>query len=348
MTTLVKLPTSRLSADEAPGLEDRLLRFQRAKLTANFLTHTVVVFVTVFLFASLATFALQGLSGLSPAYLLLPDSATAEQITALEHEWGLDKPFYVQYLDWLWGILHGDLGYSWYNGASVSELLWSRAIVSLSVAGLALVIGVVVGFALGALAAKFQTTWIDRSITGFTTIFSVVPPFVVGISLVSIFAVKLGWFPSAGYVSIASGGLGGWLSYLWLPALALSFDTIADIARQLRVGLIQAYRENWVTGAQVRGLGSRRIFFVHVLRNAGGPALTVLGMKFPSLLGGAVITEAIFGLAGYGQFAADSANRGDVPSVQGVLVVAVLLVVVFNLLVNFLLVRLIPAAGRGI
>lgn len=315
---------------------------------ARIVAHTVIVFATVFLFATFITFALQGLSGLSPAHLQLGESATPEQVAALEHEWGLDRPFLVQYIDWFGGILHGDLGNSWYNGASVTDLLASRAGISLSVAGLALVIGIVLGFGLGVLAAAYPTSLLDRSITGFTTVISVMPSFVVGIALVAVFAVSLGWFPSAGYVPIERGGVGLWLWHLWLPAIALSFDTVADLARQMRVGLIQAGRENYVTGAQMRGLGSRRIFFGHVLRNGAGPALTVLGMKFPALLGGAVVTEAIFGLAGFGKFAADSASRGDVPSVQGVLVVAIVLVVVFNLIVNLLLVRLNPASARGV
>lgn len=312
------------------------------------IVHTVVVFATVFLFATFITFALQGLSGLSPAHLQLGESATAEQIAALEHQWGLDRPFIEQYLDWFFSILQGDLGTSWYNGASISELLASRAPISLSIAGLALVIGIVFGFGLGVLAAAYPTSLLDRSITGFTTIISVMPAFVVGIALIVIFAVGLGWFPSAGYVPIERGGVGLWLWHLWLPAIALSLDTIADLARQMRVGLIQAGRENYVVGAQMRGLGSRRIFFGHVLRNGAGPALTVLGLKFPALLGGAVVTETIFGLAGFGKFAADSASRGDVPAVQGVLVVAIVLVVVFNLIVNLLLVRLNPASARGV
>ena len=233
------------------------------------------------------------------------------------------------------------------DGTSVSSALFGRAIISLSIAGLALVIGVTLGFALGALAALWQTTWVDRAITGFTTIISVMPSFVVGIVLVAVFAVSLGWFPSAGYVPIGQG-ITPWFQHIWLPALAISFDTIADVARQLRAGLIGAYRENYVVGAVVRGLGPRRIFFVHVLRNGVGPALTVLGMKFPNLLGGAVVTEAIFGLAGYGKYAADSAQRGDVPAVQGVLDVSIVVVVVFNLLVNTALVKITPASARGV
>ncbi|WP_246278841.1 ABC transporter permease subunit [Phytohabitans rumicis] len=143
-------------------------------------------------------------------------------------------------------------------------------------------------------------------------------------------------------------GIGAWLAHITLPAIALSFDTVSDVARQLRAGLVAAYRENYVTGAVVRGLSPRRIFFRHVLRNGIGPSVAVLGLKFPNLLGGAVVTEAIFGMPGFGQFAAGSAQRGDVPAVQGVLVVSVVLVVVFNLLVNIVLGRVAPASARGV
>jgi peptide/nickel transport system permease protein len=344
MAVAVAEPRATLGAASTPPRHRR----RGAHQSLRFVLHSLVVFATVFFFATLITFALQDLSGLSPAHLQLSESATPEQVAALEHEWGLDRPWIVQYADWLTGVLQGDLGNSWYNGASIAGLLASRAVISLSVAGLALVIGIVFGFVFGVLAAVFRTTWIDRTITAFTTFISVMPSFVVGIGLVAIFAVALGWFPSAGYVPLETGGVAAWLQHLWLPALALSFDTVADVARQMRAGLVGAYRDNYVTGAVVRGLGARRIFFVHVLRNGSGPALTVLGMKFPALLGGAVVTEAIFGLAGFGKFAADSASRGDVPAVQGVLVVAIVLVVLFNLLVNVFLVRLNPASARGV
>ncbi|GGN95168.1 ABC transporter permease [Actinoplanes lobatus] len=311
------------------------------------LLRTVAIFVPVFLVATFVTFALRALSGLTPAHLQLGESATPEMVAAIEHEWGLDRPFLVQYLDWFGELLKGDLGVSWFNGADIATLLLQGAIVSLSVAGLALVIGVVFGFGFGVLAAVRRTTWVDRAITGFMTFISVMPSFVVGIALVVVFAVSLGWFPSAGYVP-AERGTGVWLAHLVLPAIALSFDTVSDVARQLRAGLVAAYRENYVTGAVVRGIGPRRIFFRHVLRNGMGPALVVLGMKFPNLLGGAVVTESIFGMPGFGQFAADSAQRGDVPAVQGVLVVSVVLVVVFNLLVNVILVRVAPASARGV
>lgn len=313
----------------------------------SILARSIAIFVPVFLVATFVTFALRSLSGLSPATLQLGESATPEAIAQIEHQWGLDRPFLTQYLDWFTKMLSGDLGTSWYNGAEISRLLAEGAVISLSVAGLALVIGVVFGFGFGILAALRRTSWVDRAITGFLTVISVMPPFVVGIALVGVFAVGLGWFPSAGYAP-AERGIGVWLAHITLPAVALSFDTISDVARQLRTGLVAAYRENYVTGALVRGLSPRRIFFRHVLRNGIGPSLAVLGLKFPNLLGGAVVTEAIFGMPGFGQFAAGSAQRGDVPAVQGVLVVSVVLVVVFNLLVNIVLGRMAPASARGV
>jgi peptide/nickel transport system permease protein len=323
-------------------------KIQRAALRVlSTLLRSVLIFIPAFLVATFVTFALRALTGLSPARIQLGEDATPAAIARIEHQWGLDRPFLVQYGSWLNGVLHGRLGASWSNGADISTLIGNGFVISLSVAALALVIGIVAGFGFGTLAALRQATWIDRTITGFMTFISVMPAFVVGIVLVEIFAVGLRWLPSAGYMPV-SAGLVPWLSHIILPALALSFDTVSDVARQLRSGLIAAYHENYVIGAVVRGLGPRRIFFRHVLRNGAGPALAVLGLKFPALIGGAVITEWIFGLQGFGRFANDSAQAGDVPSVQGVLVVSIVLVVVFNLVVNVILARVTPAAQRGV
>ena len=307
----------------------------------------LAAFVPVFVLGSFFTFLLGALSGLNPATIQLGEAATPQAVHALEKQWGLQRPFFVQYFDWFGKVLTGNFGNSWVNGNSVSSLLAGRAVISLSAAGLALLIGVVVGFALGGLATRYQSTWVDRVVTVFTSTISVMPPFIVGVALIDIFAVNLHWLPAAGYVPFGNGA-GLWLSHIILPALALSFDTVADVARQLRVGLVTAQRQNYVTGAVVRGLSGRRIFFVHVLRNGVGPALAVLGLKFPNLLGGAVVTEAIFQLSGYGVFASQSAIKGDVPAVQAVLVVSVVLVVLFNMIVNVVLTRLIPASSRGV
>lgn len=311
------------------------------------LARSVAIFVPVFFVGTFVTFALRAVSGLSPARLQLGEDATPQAIAQIERQWGLDRPFLDQYWSWFTGVLHGDLGRSWSNGADITTMIGLGLGVSLSVAILALVLGVLLGFLLGTVAALRRTTWLDRAITGFVTVVSVMPAFVVGIVLVEIFAVGLGWLPSGGY-SPPTDGIGPWLSSIILPALALSFDVTADVARQLRTGLVTAYRENYVLGAVVRGLSARRIFFRHVLRNGVGPVLATLGLRFPILIGQSVVTEWIFGLQGFGRFANDSAQAGDVPAVQGVLVVSVVMVVTFNLIVNIVLGRVTPAAQRGV
>lgn len=337
-------------AEREPASRSEVLLARTGHAASRVLTtlgRTVAVFVPVFAVATFITFALRWMSGLSPARIQLGEQATPEAIAQVESQWGLDQPFLVQYWDWLSGVLHGELGTSWVNGADISTLIGLSLGVSLSVATLALVIGVVVGLVLGTAAALRPGSLLDRAVTGLVTVISVMPAFVVGIVLVTVFAVGLHWFPSAGYVP-PEAGVAPWLAHILLPALALSVDVVADVARQLRGGLVAAYRENYVTGAVVRGLSDRRIFFRHVLRNGIGPALAVLGLKVPSLVGASVVTEWIFGLQGFGRFANDAAQAGDVPAVQGVLVVSIVIVVTFNLVVNLVLTRVTPASQRGV
>jgi peptide/nickel transport system permease protein len=310
------------------------------------LLRTVAIVVPVFLFATFVTFALGAFSGLSPAALKLGDSATTAQVAAVNAQFGLNQPLGVRYLDWLGGVVGGNFGNSWFNDLPVGPQIFERLGISISIAGFALVLGVAGGFALGLLAAVRRGSWVDRLVTGIATAISTLPPFVVAIVLILVFCVTLHLLPSAGYVD-PSVNVGQWLSLITLPAIALSLDTVADLARQLRTGLVAAYDENYVTGAIARGFSKRRVLLVHVLRNGGGPALAVLGLRAPALLGGAVVTETIFGMEGFGRFTSESALRGDVPAVQGALVVGIALVLGFNLVVNALLARLIPASRRG-
>lgn len=309
----------------------------------------VFISVTIFFFATIVTFLLRAATGITPVSLLLRNDETIdpEKEAQILAGWGLDKPLIEQYLTWLGGVLHGDLGTSWINGVSVSEVLAQRVPVSLSIALLGLIIGLVFGVLLGITAAVTQGSILDRGITVFTSFISSVPSFVVAIVLISVFAVGLGWLPAGGYVP-PEVDPAAWAARIILPAIALSLDTVADIARQLRNGIVGTMHSNYATGAFLRGFSYNRVLYGHVLRNGVGPALTVLGMKFPALLGGAVITEAIFGLPGYGVYTTRAASYGDVPIVQGALVISVVLVLVFNLLVNATINRLSPTTKRGI
>lgn len=321
------------------------IRLRHAKAFVMWVLSSIVIIVPVFFFSTLITFVLGAASGLNPAAGIAGDSATPEMIAQINAELGLDQPLLQQYLVWMHGIVTGDLGTSWFNHVQVSELIGQRLAVSLSVAGVALLIGIVFGVLLGVLAAVNQGNWIDRTITGVTTVVSTLPPFVVAIGLILIFSLWLRWLPSAGYVP-PSQNFGLWLKLVTMPAIALSVDVAAELARQLRTGLVSTLAENYVVGAIVRGLGWPRILFVHVLRNGAGPALSILGMKIPTLLGGAVVTETIFTMPGLGMLSADSALRGDVPVVQGTLVVSIAFVLAANILINVLQGTLQPASRR--
>ncbi|MFD4652990.1 MULTISPECIES: ABC transporter permease [unclassified Streptomyces] len=301
--------------------------------------------VTVFLLASLLTFALGALSEANPAAAVLGDIATPADIARMEAQFGLDRPLYAQYLSWLSHAIGGDLGVSWFTGVPVADSVAEALPVDLSIAGLALLLAVFIGGGAGIAAALNNGGRIDRTVTLICSVLATLPPFLIGIVLIVVFAVQLGALPTGGYIPIGENP-GQWLRYAILPAFALSLDAAASLARQLRTSLVGALRENYVTGAQMRGFSARRVLFGHVLRNAAGPALSVLGMSVPLILGGAVVTEKIFNLPGIAQLSLQSAEQHDIPVIQGTLLVTICVVLVANIAVNAALAALNPAARR--
>lgn len=306
----------------------------------------VVVTVTVLFLASVITFALGALSDSNPAAAALGETATPEDIARLDHEFGLDRPLVVQYLSWVGNALTGDLGRSWFTTIPVADSIKTALPVDLSIAALALVLAIVIGGGAGIGAALSNGGIFDRAVTMVCSILATLPPFVIGMALIVVFAVKLQVLPAGGYVPISVSPT-EWLRFAILPALALSLDVAASIARQLRTSLVGELRENYAVGAEMRGFGRRRVLFGHVLRNAAGPTLAVLGLAIPLIIGGAVITEKLFGLPGIAQLALQAAEKGDVPVVLGTLLVTAVIVVTASLVINVLQTALNPVARRG-
>ena len=266
----------------------------------------------MFVLSTILTFALGALSGANPAAAVLGETATPADIARMKHEFGLDVPLWQQYLTWLGNALHGDLGRSWFTTVPVSDSIRTALPVDLSIAGLALVMAVLIGGAAGIAAALSNGGVVDRAVTLVCSAVATVPPFVIGIMLIVVFSVKLGALPSGGYVPLEQDPV-EWLRFAILPAVALSIDAAGSLARQLRTSLVGALRENYVTGAEMRGFSRRRVLFGHVLRNASGPALAVLGMAVPTIIGGAVITEKLFNLPGIAQLALRRRGAGRRP-----------------------------------
>ncbi|MCR1784947.1 ABC transporter permease [Nocardioides carbamazepini] len=304
------------------------------------------VTVTVLLLASVVTFALGALSDSNPAAAALGETATPADIARLDHEFGLDRPLPQQYLSWVGNALTGDLGRSWFTTIPVADSIRTALPVDLSIASLALVLAILIGGGAGIGAALSNGGVVDRAVTLVCSLLGTLPPFVIGMALIVVFAVKLQLLPAGGYVPIQADPL-EWLRFAILPALALSLDVAASIARQLRTSLVGELHENYAVGAEMRGFGRRRVLFGHVLRNAAGPTLAVIGLAIPLIIGGAVMTEKLFGLPGVAQLSLQAAEKGDVPVVLGTLLVTAVVVVIASLVVNLLQVLLNPVARRG-
>ncbi|MBO0820824.1 MAG: ABC transporter permease, partial [Nocardiopsaceae bacterium] len=293
----------------------------------------LAVLAPILVLSTIITYGLGALSNSDPAATILGQNATPAQVARLNHSLGLDRPLVVQYWDWLTGALHGDFGVSYFTGIGVSESISQRLPVDLSIAIFAVILAAVIGGLAGTIAAIRRGGWVDRGITVACSVVSTLPAFVVGIILVVVFAVTAKWLPANGYVA-PSASVPKWLESIVLPSLALSLQVAADVARQLRTSLVGVLERNYITGARVRGLPYRRVLLRHALRNAAGPALTILGNDFPLMLAGAVAAEAVFSLPGLGQLLLNSAQTRDIPVVQGVLLVVSAFVIVVNIVIN--------------
>ncbi len=296
--------------------------------------------------ATLIIFVLTSLSSANPAAQALGQTATPKAIARLDAAWGLNQPLFTRYFSWLGHALQGDLGKSWFDGTSVMSAIAQRLPVDISVAVVALLIALLVGVPAGIVAGTRPGGKSDRLVTFLASIAITVPVFWIGILLTIVFAVKLKWLPATGYTP-PDQGLWQWFEHLILPGLTLSLLLAGMIARQLRTSIAAAMRENYVVGATVRGLSSRRILGVHVLRNAAAPTVAAIGLEIPQLLGGAVITETVFALPGIGQYALEGAQNHDVPVIQGVLLIMVVTVLISNLAVDLLLAWMRPGTKRA-
>ena len=309
-------------------------RRRRGRIIATRLGGGLAVLLPIVLISTFITYSLGALSNSDPAATILgQDAATPAAVARLNHSMGLDRPLIVQYWNWLTQALHGNLGRSYFTQIPVAQSIAQRLPVDLSIALLAVLLAVVIGGTAGTVAAVRRGGWFDRGVTVVCSAASTLPAFVVGIILVVLFAMTVHRLPANGYVG-PSTSIPQWLAHIILPSLALSLAVSADIARQLRTSLVEVLERNYIVGARVRGLPYRRILFRHALRNAAGPALTILGNDFPLMLAGAVAAEAVFSLPGLGQLLLESAQTRDIPVVQGLLLVVSCFVIVVNLIVN--------------
>lgn len=272
-----------------------------------------------------------------PAVLLLPIGATDEQLHELRVQLGLDQPIMQQYLTFLFNILRGEFGTSFQFARPALSVVLERLPATATLAGAALLIGVLVGGLAGALAAIYRGSIIEALVLLVALLGQATPSFWLGIMLILFFAVQLGWLPTGGY--------GTWQN-LVLPALTLACFTTASIARLLRSAMLDVMRDDYVRTARAKGLPPRRVFVWHVGRNSLIPVVTMIGILAGELLGGAAVTETVFGWPGVGRLIVQAIETKDFPVVQaGVAVVATIFVGV-NLLIDVLYTLIDPRIGH--
>jgi peptide/nickel transport system permease protein len=289
--------------------------------------------ICVVLFSVLTiVFFLQHLSG-DPTDLLLPIDAPDELRRELRHQMGLDQPLYVQYARFVWNTLHGNIGESYKFKESALSLVLERLPNTALLAGSALLIALLLSIPLGIVAAVYRNSWIDTAATGVSLIGQGTPVYWLGLLLILLFSVGLRWFPSMG---------GGSARALVLPAVALAAYSMARITRQTRSAVLEALGQDYVRVARAKGLAESIVLFKHVLRNAAIPIVTMVGLQFGGLLGGAVLTEMVFSWPGIGRLAVQAVYGRDFPVVQAVTLVVAALFSGINLLVDILYAVLNP------
>jgi peptide/nickel transport system permease protein len=287
------------------------------------------------LFVALFVFSLLYLAPGDPAAIIAGDQATPADVERIRASLGLDRPFLVRFGEWLWQIIHGNLGTSIFTNLPVSHMIAQRIEPTTSLMVLTILFSIVIAIPLGVVAAWKHGTWIDRcvmvlAVFGFST-----PVFVLGYLLAYLFALRLDWLPVQGFTSISQGFI-PFLRSLALPTIALGLIYIALLARITRATMLEVLSQDYVRTAKAKGVGQRAVLFVHALKNAAVPIVTIVGIGVALLIGGAVITESVFAIPGLGRLTVDAILRRDYPVIQGVVLLFSFVYVLVNLAVDLL------------
>ncbi len=298
-----------------------------------YILRRVLATIPVMAVVALFVFSLLYIAPGDPAAIIAGDQATPQDVERIRASLGLDRPYLVRFGIWLWDILRGDLGVSIFTNLPVSHMIKQRIEPTLSLMVVTLILAVSIAVPMGVIAAWKQGTIIDRMVMGFAVLGFSVPVFVVGYLLAYVFALELDWLPVQGYTPIARG-IGPWIENLILPSVALGGVYIALIARITRATMLEVLSQDYIRTARAKGAGQRSILFLHALKNAAVPIVTVIGIGIALLIGGAVVTESVFAIPGLGRLTVDAILRRDYPVIQGVVLLFSFIYVLVNLAID--------------
>ncbi len=301
----------------------------------HFILKRLLMAVPTLLIVAVSVFVLVRLVPGDPASLLLGDMATPQALADLRGRLGLDRSLPAQFGIWFGKVLHGDLGESIGTQQAVLPLVWDRFVVSGRIVVAAVLMAVLVAVPLGMVAAWRQDSWTDLTLVGASTLLLSVPTFWLGLLILLLFGLKLGWLPVVGYVSFAQNP-GGALLYMVMPVLTLFLHEIGVVMRMARASTLEVLRLDYITHARAKGLSEREVMWRHAFRNSFGPTWTMVGLVLGNLLGGIAVVETVFTIPGLGRLLVDSIFGRDYPVIQGCLLFVAFVYVVVNLVIDLL------------
>lgn len=292
--------------------------------------------------AVLLVFFLMSFSKYDPAVAALGENATAEQLAAYRHEMGFDLPWWQQFVNYLGGLLHGDLGVYGVNKDSVAARITDSLPITLQLTFVGLLIAIVFAVVFGVLAALYRDTWVDQAIRVVSIISIATPSFWLGVLLIYVLQIQLGLLPGSGELVPFHVDPGAWLARIIMPAFALGLPVAGQMTRIIRTSMVEELDKDYVRTAVGAGVPKPTVVVRNVFRNALITPITVLGMKIGYLLGGAIVIEVIFQLPGMGTVMFEGINGNEPTLVQGVVLVVALAFIVINIIVDLLYVLINP------
>lgn len=301
----------------------------------------ILQLIPVLLITMSITFVITRVLPGNPAVSILGPQASPEDIAKMEEEMGLNDPMPVQYINYMAGVLTGDLGTSYRYNRPVAELIMEKIPNTLQLAATSLIIALLIGIPVGIISACKQYSIFDYVSMIAALVGVSMPSFWLGLMLVLIFSVNLGWFPTMGMGDLANG-IGDVLSHLFLPALCLSFGSMANFARISRSSMLEVIDQDYMKAVRAKGIAEWKVIIKHGLKNALPPIVTVLGMRISALMTGAIMIETIFSWPGIGRLIVDAINNNDFEMIQGTVLFMAILYVTVNLIVDIVYLYINP------
>ncbi|MBN1294113.1 MAG: ABC transporter permease [Candidatus Latescibacteria bacterium] len=294
----------------------------------TYIIRRLFMVIPILLGAATIVFALMFIVPGDPARLLMGQHGDEQTIATIRKELGLDEPVYIQYAKFIGRLARGDLGMSYRQKRPVAQIIRERFPATAKLAVVSMFIAVIIGVAAGILAASFRNTVLDWLVMVFSLSGISMPVFWLGMMLILVFASGLGWLPVGGY------GRSGDIRHIALPALSLAAISVGYIARMMRSSMLEVIGKDYIRTARAKGLSRKAVILRHALKNAFIPVITIIGINFASLLGGAVATETVFAWPGLGRATVDAIRVRDLPVVEGCVMFLAFIFVIANLLVD--------------